>query len=61
LPELGLDVGPLLAEGFLSVRGFRGEPKGFPFGIDTRKLLPTMRFVPRFAEKWIAGTADGRR
>ena len=57
LPELGLDVWPVLAEGFLSVRGLRGEPKGFPFGVDTRKLLRTTRPLARMAEKRIALTA----
>ena len=61
MPELGLYVWPVLAEGFLSVRGLRGEPEGFPVGVDTRKLLPTTRLVTRMAEEWIVGTTAGRR
>jgi hypothetical protein len=49
----------VLAEGFLSVCGLCGEPKGFPFGVDTRKLLPTTGLVTRIDEKRIA--RDNRR
>jgi hypothetical protein len=57
LPEPGLDVWPVLAERFLSVRGL-GEPQGFPFGVDLRKLLRMTRVVTRMAER---GFGDSRR
>jgi hypothetical protein len=55
LPELRLDGRPVLAEGFLPVRGHRGEPEQSPFAAHAPKLLPNTRRVIGTAEKRVTG------